>query len=126
VSDIVRRPLANRDLLEIFRHYAREGGLRVADRFFAEAEATFARLASMPGMGTRYQPDEPLYADLRYIPVSRFPKYPVFYRPVPGGIEVLCVLHGARQIDRILAEEFGVHANPDEEREEESSEVWTS
>jgi len=53
LSKIVRRPWANRDLVEIFRQYAREAGLRVADRFFAEAEATFARLASMPGMGTR-------------------------------------------------------------------------
>ena len=31
--------------------------------------------------------------------------------------------HGAREIDRILAEEFGVDADPDEEREEESNEV---
>jgi toxin ParE1/3/4 len=123
VSEIVRRPLANRDLVEIFRHYAREAGLRVADRFFAEAEATFARLASMPGMGTRYEPDEPLYADLRYIPVSRFRKYLVFYRPVPGGIEVLRVLHGTREIGRILVEEFDVDADPGEEREEESNEV---
>jgi toxin ParE1/3/4 len=123
VSEIVRRPLANRDLVEIFRHYAREAGLQVADRFFAEAEATFARLASMPGMGTRYEPDEPLYADLRYIPVSRFRKYLVFYRPVLGGIEVLRVLHGAREIGRILVEEFDVDADPDEEREEESNEV---
>jgi toxin ParE1/3/4 len=123
VSEIVRRPLANRDLVEIFRHYAREAGLRVADRFFAEAEATFARLASMPGMGTRYEPDEPLYADLRYIPVSRFRKYLVLYRPVPGGIEVLRVLHGTREIGRILVEEFDVDADPGEEREEESNEV---
>jgi toxin ParE1/3/4 len=116
VSGIIRRPSANRDLVEIFRHYARKAGMRVADRFFAAAEATFARLARTPGMGTRYEPDEPLYADLRYFPVSRFRKYIVFYRPVPGGIEVLRVLHGARDIAGILAEEFGVDA--DEEREE--------
>jgi len=108
VSHIIRRPSANRDLVTIFRHYAREAGVQVADRFFAEAEATFARLASMPGVGSRYEPDEPLYADLRYFPVSRFRKYLVFYRPIPGGIEVLHVLHGARDIASILAEEFAV------------------
>ncbi len=108
MSHIIRRPSANRDLVAIFRHYAREAGIRVADRFFAEAEATFARRASMPGMGTRYEPEEPLYADLRYFPVSRFRVYLVFYRPIPDGIEVLRILHGARDIAGILADEFGV------------------
>ena len=95
--------------------------MRVADRFFVQAEATFARLARMPGLGTRYEPDEPLYADLRYFPISRFRQYLVFYRPVPGGIEVLRVLHGARDIAGILAEEFRVEADADEEWKEESN-----
>jgi toxin ParE1/3/4 len=120
VNQILRRPAANQDLTGIFRHYAREVGLRVADRFFAAAEATFTRLAHMPGMGTRYAPDEPLFADLRYFPVSRFRNYLVFYRPIPGGIEVLRVLHGARDIHGILAEEFGIEADAcDDEREDE-------
>jgi toxin ParE1/3/4 len=122
VSEIIRRPSANRDLVDIFRHYAREAGMRVADRFFVQAEATFARLARVPGLGTRYEPDEPLYADLHYFPISRFRKYLVFYRPVPGGIEVLRVLHGARDIAGILTGEFGVEADADEEREEEANE----
>jgi toxin ParE1/3/4 len=115
VSHIIRRPSANRDLVAIYRHYAREAGIKVADRFFAQAEATFARLAGMPGMGTRYDPDEPLYADIRYFPVSRFRNYLVFYRPLPDGVEVLHVLHGARDIASILAEEFGVDAGGDDE-----------
>jgi toxin ParE1/3/4 len=114
VSHIIRRPSANRDLVTLFRHYAREAGVRVADRFFAESEATFARLASMPGMGRRYELDEPLYADLGYFPVSRFRIYLVFYRPIAGGIEVLNVLSGARAIASILAEEFGVEEDDDE------------
>ena len=57
---------------QVFRHYARQAGMRFSDRFFAQAEGIFARLAGMPGMGTPYEPDEPLYADLRYFPVSRF------------------------------------------------------
>jgi len=122
VSEIIRRPSANRDLVDIFRHYAHEAGMRVADRFFVQAEATFAWLARKPNLGTRYEPDEPLYADMRYFPISRFRKYLVFYRPVPGGIEVLRVLHGARDIAGILAEEFGGEADADEEREEEANE----
>jgi toxin ParE1/3/4 len=109
VSRIRRRPSPNEDLVAIFRHYAREAGIQVADRFFTEAEATFARLASMPGTGTLYSPTEPLCADLRYSPVSRFRNYVVFYRPVDGGIEVIRVLHGARDIDNILADELGIN-----------------
>src|SRR5687768_8070298 len=98
MNRVVRRPAADRDLVAIFRHYARQAGLGVADRFFAEADATFARLAGMPGIGTRYEPDAPLFADLRYFPVARFRSYIIFYRPIPGGIEVYRVLHGARDI----------------------------
>jgi toxin ParE1/3/4 len=121
---IVRRSSANRDLVAIFRRYAREAGIQVADRFFTEAELTFERLAGMPGMGTRYEPDEPLYADLRYFPISRFRMYLVFYRPIPGGIEVLHVLHGARDIHSILTDEFGIGENSDDtaERDDEPEE----
>jgi hypothetical protein len=48
MNPIVRRPAANRDLVGSFRYLAREAGLRVADRFFAEAEATFALWPACP------------------------------------------------------------------------------
>jgi toxin ParE1/3/4 len=115
VSEVRRRPSANRDLVAIYRHYAREAGLRVADRFFAQAEATFARLAGMPGIGTPYEPDEPVYAEIRYTPISHFRDYIIFYRPIPDGIEVYRVLHGARDISGILAEEFGIAGNGGDE-----------
>jgi toxin ParE1/3/4 len=105
---IHRSPGARRDLVEIFRYYTRQGGLRVAQRFFAQAEATFARLARMPGLGTPYGHEHPALAGLRFFPVSRFRNHLVFYRPVVGGIEIVRVLHGARDIDGILAEEFGI------------------
>ena len=109
MSRIRRRPSANVDLVAIFRHYVREAGVRVADRFFTEAEATLARLANMPGTGTLYSPTEPLYAGLRYSPISRFRNYLIFYRPVHGGIEVIRVLDGVRDIDNILADELRIN-----------------
>ncbi len=97
--------------------------MQVADRFFAQAEATFARLARPPGIGTRHEPDDPLYADLRYFPVSRFRVYLVFYRPVPRGIEVLRVLHGARDIHGILAGEFGVKTDAGDDLAEQEGQA---
>ncbi|MFI5455353.1 MAG: type II toxin-antitoxin system RelE/ParE family toxin [Isosphaerales bacterium] len=111
---------ARQDLVDVFYYYARHGTLPTARHFLAQAEATFQRLARMPGIGTRYEPDEPLYAELRYFPVSRFRVYLVFYRPIPGGIEVLRVLHGARDIPGMLAEDFGVEDNDDDAAEREA------
>jgi len=104
VRQLIRARL---DLVEIIAYLA-EQSEDAARRFRREAQATFERLAGMPGMGTRYTPDEPTYGELRYFPVSKFRNHLVFYRPTPDGIEVVRVLHGARDIGAILAEEFGV------------------
>jgi len=123
MSQIIRRPAANRDLVTSFRYYACEASVRVADRFFAETEKTFGRLSRMPGLGTRYEPHEPLYADLRYFPVSRFRAQIVFYRGIPGGgIEVFRVLHGAQDIHGILAQEFGAEEDTGEDQAAEEPE----
>ncbi|SRR6266849_56107 len=103
-----RRDRARQDLIEIFRHLAREAGVRTASRFFAQAEATFERLAGMPHMGPRYEVENPAFAEVRYFPISRFKKYLVFYLPTARGVDVVRVLHGARDIHALLAEEFGV------------------
>ena len=76
---VVRQLLgARRDLVEIVA-YLGERSEGAARRFRTEAQATFERLAGMPGIGTRYDPDEPAHAELRYFPISKFPKYLVFY-----------------------------------------------
>ena len=99
---IHRRARARQDLVDIFRYYAREAGFRVARRFFAQVDATLTRLAGMPGIGTHYEHDHPALAAVRYFPISRFRSYVIFYRPVTDGIEIIRVLHGARDIDAIL------------------------
>jgi hypothetical protein len=38
--------------------------------------------------------------ELRSFRVKGFEKYLIFYGPIPGGIEVFHVLHGARDLDR--------------------------
>ncbi len=40
------------------------------------------------------------------MPVSRFRNYLIFYVPVPGGIDVFRVLHGARDLGEVLDAEF--------------------
>jgi toxin ParE1/3/4 len=115
---VLKLRTARQDLTDAFYYYAREGSLTVARRFLVAAEATFERLARRPGLGTVYQPDDPIYADLRFFPIARFRNYLVFYLPVEGGIQVFRVLHGSRDIHSILAEDFGVESTGDNDDEQ--------
>jgi toxin ParE1/3/4 len=116
---LIKHARALRDL-EDRSEYIRQRNPRAALRFIDEAEATFRRLATMPGMGTRYDPELPALAEIRYFPISRFKNDLVFYRPIADGIEVLRVLHGAQDIDGILTEDFGLMEEAEGEEPEES------
>jgi toxin ParE1/3/4 len=99
---VVKSPQALWDVVEIADYLAQRTSLAAADRFVDAAERTIERLARMPGIGNRWDDDDPDLANVRVSPVSRYRNYLVFYRPIDGGIEVLRILHGARDITRIL------------------------
>jgi toxin ParE1/3/4 len=61
-----------------------------ADKFIGELASRFPKLASMPEMGRLR---EELSPGLRSFPVGR---YIVFYRRAGDGVEIIRVLHGAR------------------------------
>jgi toxin ParE1/3/4 len=99
---VVRSPQMVRDVIEIADYLAQRTSLAAADRFVNAAERTIERLARMPGIGNRWDDGDPELANVRVSPISRYRNHLVFYRPIEGGIEVLRVLHGARDITRIL------------------------
>ncbi len=101
-----RLPLARLDLLEAVAYLA-ERSEASARRFRIEAEVTLSRLADLPGLGTRFDSTRPDLVDIRYLPISKFRNWIVFYRPILDGIEVIRVLHGARDLGAALSEEFG-------------------
>jgi toxin ParE1/3/4 len=90
------------DLDEAADYLQQEGRPHLAIRFLREVNATLENLAAIPGIGARYEPKDPLFEGVRVFPVSRFKKYLIFYRPIKGGIEVLRVLHGARDLKGLL------------------------
>lgn len=92
---ILKRPRAILDLFEIWSYIA-EDSVTNADRFAARIDKTFRLLARRPEIG-RARPE--LYQDLRSFVVG---KYVVFYMPVRNGIDVIRVLHGARDIDAVF------------------------
>ena len=80
---------ASADMEEIWLFIAQDDS-GAADRFLRSIVSRFPTLASMPQMGRQR---EELAARLRSFPVGN---YVIFYRPIAGGIEIVRVLHGAR------------------------------
>jgi toxin ParE1/3/4 len=94
------RPLALQDLEQIVR-YLDEHSDSAADRFLEEFFQATASLAEMPRLGP-IRRDRGRLKGLRSWPLSTFGSYIVFYLPTDTGIEVLRVLHGARDVNHEL------------------------
>ena len=108
MNAISKTPGAERDLLRQANYMEETASLEAAERFYDAAERAFADLAEMPGMGRRKETGNPHPKDLRQWPIPGFDKHLIFYRPTGAGVEIVRVLHGARDIKRLLAEEDGL------------------
>jgi len=79
------------DLEEIWSYIAQDNP-DAADKFIRALVSRFPKLAAMPELGR--QRDE-LTTRLRSFPVGR---HVIFYRPMENGVEIVRVLHGARDL----------------------------
>lgn len=93
----VLRHSARADLVEQ-AEWLRERDAPAAARFRDAALATLDRLARYPLIGRRCESAPSSLAGLRSWPVRGFESILVFYRPVGGGIDVVRVLHRARDL----------------------------
>ena len=98
MARIVRRPLAAADVDEIWDYIA-EDSPEQADAWVDRLDAKLRVLATQPTMG---RAREELAPGLRSLP---FGHYVIFYLPLPDGIDVVRVLHSARDIDAVFGEE---------------------
>ncbi len=92
MARVDRRPQAALDILDIWDHIAADNP-EAADRWVDQIDATFDLMATQPLMG-RARPE--LGDDLRCHP---FRRYVIYYLPLKDGIEVVRVLHSARDVD---------------------------
>lgn len=95
MSIIVKSPKAKTDLVEIWDYIADDSETR-ADAFIETIDKKFHTLVAEPHLGIARDEIE---ADLRSFPVGR---YVIFYRRFPEGIEIIRVLHGARDLNIIF------------------------
>ena len=100
------RPQADSDFVEI-AEYIGEDSLDAAIRFLAAARRAMEFLTTTPMAGPEYPVTNPRLAGLRKWGVKDFPNYLIFYRIRADAIEVLRVIHGARDIPTILESEPG-------------------
>ncbi len=96
---IVISPKADFDLDEEFLYIA-ERNLDAAQRFLTAAQNSFVQLSQMSGMGVATN-----FKEIRFWPVPHFQNYLIFYRPINDGVEIVRVLHAARDWPRELEEE---------------------
>lgn len=102
---LVERQTALTDLIELADYLEQEAGLEMAERFIDAAEETFEHLARMPQIGTSRTFYNPALAGIRMWRVKGFEKHLIFYHPLKGGVEILRVVHGARDYKRIFEDD---------------------
>ena len=103
MKEVVRRPKVYEDLAEISLRIAADDP-QAALRFLDAAESTVRQLALSPALGRprRFQGEH--LKDLRSWRINGFAKYLVFYREHAEGLEIIRILHGARDLPQVLGE----------------------
>ncbi len=105
MSRVVVLRRADRDIDEQLVFLAKQSH-RTAVDFLDSVERTFQLPAESPGRGFRWDDAPSLDRGIHVWPVMGFSNTLVFYRPVEQGVEIIRVLHGARDIATILENEF--------------------
>ncbi|WP_046114326.1 type II toxin-antitoxin system RelE/ParE family toxin [Aquincola tertiaricarbonis] len=98
MARITRRPLAATDILDIWDYIA-EDSVDQADRWVDRLDEKLALIATQPLMG---RARDELEVEVRSLPFGR---YVIFYVPTKDGIDVVRVLHSARDIDAVFSDE---------------------
>jgi toxin ParE1/3/4 len=103
---LVSRAIADRDIDDAVDYYTDVAGVETALRFVSELAKTKRRVAEAPRHGSpRYAPTLGT-PNLRHRKIGRFP-YLVFYIEHDDWIDVVRVLHAARDIPSWLTEPEG-------------------
>ena len=101
----VIRPNAKDDILGQFRYYLLEDSLEAATRFLDAVDESVETVCVMPEMGAPKQFRNPVLAGLRSWPVKGFEDIRIYYAVQGDVLRVIRVLHGRRDIRKILERE---------------------
>lgn len=94
---------ARQDVLDHFQYIGLDSP-DAARRFNGCFKTTLKTLLAFPEMGRSHPFENPELQDIRFFPIKDFDKYLIFYRLTMAGVEVIRVLHAARDIYGALDE----------------------
>jgi toxin ParE1/3/4 len=92
---------ARSDIVELAVFIGRHSA-NAADRFLDATDETFASLAEQPFLGAEYPTKNPRLNGIRVIRARGFPNQLAFYFVRSDEVEIVRVLHGARDLDAAL------------------------
>jgi toxin ParE1/3/4 len=97
----VLAPEAALDLVQIWRYIKKQSSVAVADRIESVIRDKILFLAGTPGAGhwNKNLTDEAV----KFFPVY---SYLIVYRPEAKPLQVVSILHGHRNVERILKDRF--------------------
>jgi len=99
---IVQWPRVERDLAEHYAYIAQDK-VGPAERLLVVANEALDRLARNPSIGTVWKSSRPHLKDLHFYPLpAPYRSYIVFYQVTETQLEVIAVLHGARNLEGVL------------------------
>jgi len=101
-SPLDRTPQAATDIEDLAEYVRRKAGLALALRFTRNAEAAIALLTTNPRIGQVLELPDAELPEMRRWQIDGFDDHLIIYRETERGIEIVRVLHGARDIVAIL------------------------
>jgi toxin ParE1/3/4 len=100
--EIAIRATARREIKAHGLYLEEHGGPDLTDRFLAAVQQSFETLASAPKAGVLCGFRKPALRRVRRWPVKDFENWLIFYIPRRNGVEIVHIIHGARDIQSLL------------------------
>lgn len=100
-AQLSRTAAAVRDLEQIVDFLKRDSS-EAPVRFLGAVEDTFEFLRQNPTVGQRCQFLRSDMANVRIWPIDGFRNHLIFFRPTDDGVEIVRVLHDARDLDALF------------------------
>jgi toxin ParE1/3/4 len=95
-------PSANDDPVESAAYLIGNASEGIAAKFVISVFSTSSLLASMPRIGMQCHFTKTEFRSVRRFPPNHFRRWLIFYRPSEAGIEVVRVIHSARDWSRLF------------------------
>lgn len=104
---VIQWPRVERDLTEFYAYIAMDK-VAPAERLLVVAAESFERLATTPSLGAVWRSRWPQLKGIRLYPMpAPYRNYIILYRSNEQILEVIAIVHGARNLNRRLREILG-------------------